>query len=509
MNRLPIPLAPCSLALSALTLCACALLFAACDDAPPGDDDPRTPDATIAPDGDGDVTDREAGLADMDPDGDGGVPILDAEVFTDTGDPGGPDRGIPMLPEVCLMPPARPDPTPLDMEAACRAPGGPLRIRDLRDRRCPDAPDFADRNGDGFSDQRIDVVLPEAVVSAVFEDAFAVQDPEGLPWGGLWVFMNRAPIPAGVRPGARVRLSGSFFEFYTLSELTPDDEGGVQVIGDGDPPAPIVVAEPARLRGGDLAEPLEDMWLEIGSVSVVSTEPDCPQDFDMFLVTDALRVEDEVGLTWAPSRADFVRRLAGVLHYSFETWKLRPRGDADIEWVHCGGVPDKCEAAECAVEPGAPETRALIITEIMDDPRGPDADREWLELYNPGPGDHQLDGWRLEACNGTQTPLSGRISAGQRLVIAASRDREVNGGVDADLLLGDFTLSNEEGSVLVFDDLDQLVDQVRYSSEAPWPLRDSGQSLELNAPAADNSNGAAWQAGQRDYGAGGRGTPGR
>ncbi len=492
--------------MSALALFA--LIAAGCDADPSGGGDDSVPDARLTPETDADLRDREAGLGDMGVDDGDMLPILDAEVFTDTGDPGDPDGGMPPLPEVCLMPPAGPGPQDIDVDPGCRAGGEPLRIRDLRNPRCPDAPDFVDRNDDGFSDERIPVVLPEAIVSAVYEDAFAVQDPDGLAWGGVWVFMNRDPIPQGVRPGARVRIEGQFFEFYGVSEITPED-GGVEVLGQGDPPAPVVVGDVARLRGGDLAEPLENMWVEIRDVAVISTEPDCPRDFDMFIVAGGLRIEDEVGFEWEPARADFIQRLAGVLHYSFETWKLRPRGDADIDWVHCGGVPDKCEAAECAVEVGAPETRALIITEIQDDPSGPDATREWIELYNPGPGDYRLDGWRVEQCNGVQAALSGRITAGERIVLAASMNRDDNGGVNADGLLGEITLSNDEGSVLVFDDQGQLVDQVRYSREAPWPLRESGESLELIAPAADNSNGAAWRAGRDNYGPGGRGTPGR
>lgn len=488
---------------------ALVLWLPACDDAPGGgggDPPDAEVDSMLAPEEDRGLTD--AALADMGTD-DMGIPILDMEVFTDLGRPdddgGMSDMSAPPLPEACLMPPPAPDQPALELGARCRA-GGPVRIRDLRDRRCSDAPVFRDGNGDGFSDTREDVVLQEAIVTAVFANAFAVQDPEGGPWSGVWVFLNRDPIPAGVRPGARVRISGSFFEYFTLSEIQPEE---VTVLGQGEVPAPILVADPMRLAGGDLAEPLENMLVEVQNVSVRQTEPDCPRDFDMFVIGDGLRVEDEVGLAYEPSRADFVERVAGVLHFSFETWKIRPRDDGDIAWVHCGGVPDKCEAAECGAELGAPETRALIVTEIMDDPRGMDAEREWLELYNPGPGALDLAGWRLESCNGQRAALSGRVPANSRIVVAASLDEEVNGGVEADLRLDGLTLANGEGSVLVFDADEQLVDQVRYSTEAPWPLRQSGQSLELTAPAADNSNGAAWQAGRRDYGPGGQGTPGR
>ena len=58
----------------------------------------------------------------------------------------------------------------------------------------------------------------------------------------------------------------------------------------GPAPAAIPVSDAARLGGGDLAEPLENMWVEINNVAVMQTEPDCPRDFDMFIVTGGLRM---------------------------------------------------------------------------------------------------------------------------------------------------------------------------------------------------------------------------
>ena len=67
-----------------------------------------------------------------------------------------------------------------------------------------------------------------------------------------------------------------------------------------------------------------------------------------------------------------------------------------------------------------------------------------------------------------------------------------------------------EVSVLLFNQNDVLVDQVRYEpgGEA-WPSRRPGEALELLEPAADNRDGAAWIAGEDSYGDGGKGSPGR
>ena len=93
-------------------------------------------------------------------------------------------------------------------------------------------------------------------------------------------------------------------------------------------------------------------------------------------------------------------------------------------------------------------------------------------------------------------------------MIAGSTSREQNGGINADMNLSDLSLPNGNGSLLLIDDQEQLVDQVRYLDEAPWPVREDGESLEVLTLTGDNSNGAVWRAGRVEYGEGGWGTPG-
>jgi hypothetical protein len=44
---------------------------------------------------------------------------------------------------------------------------------------------------------------------------------------------------------------------------------------------------------------------------------------------------------------------------------------------------------------------ALVINEVLFDPPGPDAGREFVELYNPGPDPVELEGFQLRFVNGT------------------------------------------------------------------------------------------------------------
>ena len=107
----------------ALPLCAFVLLWVAgCDTSSGGGGDDVDAEMIDASLGMSDVGDGDdAGRLDMGTD-DEGIPVLDMEVFTDTGggqtDGGGDeDMGPAMLPALCLMPPPAPEQPPLMLEA--------------------------------------------------------------------------------------------------------------------------------------------------------------------------------------------------------------------------------------------------------------------------------------------------------------------------------------------------------------------------------------------------------
>ena len=418
------------------------------------------------------------------------------------GDLGGEMAGT-ELPAECLE---RPSPRPQPewrQEALCQGEGEGLKIRHLRDPRCASHVVGPDRA------PGVPVVIEGVVVTRVFEDKMSVQDAEGGAYSGLWVFNNQR-ADFDVEPGSVVRLEGELIEFYTVTELILDRDG-LQVIGQQPVPQPIFVSDPTKIAdGGEWVEPLESVLVELEALTVTNTAPDCPRDFDMFVVDESLRLSREVEFDYTPARSDLVTRATGVLHFSFDHQKLLLASEEDLEVTTCGGVPDKCEASECRVEPDAAETGQIIITEIQNNPIGEDDLREYVELYNPNATPVSIDGWVLQSCSDQSVTLSGEIPGRDHFVVARSLNRQANGGVDAQSEMGDLFLSNGYGSVLLFNQNDALVDQVRYEpgGEA-WPSRSSGEALELLEPASDNRLGASWVAGNDSYGDGGKGSPGR
>jgi hypothetical protein len=488
------------------TLLLLPLLFAACDDEPKGDGPVGPMDAGFL---DIDMQPTDAGMdLDEGAGGTGGGGGEDAAVMTDDADLNDAferDYDLPdAAPSVCREIPEQPVQMPIDLGARCRRGDGPLRIRDVRDSRCPDW----ERLPTGQPGR--EETLREAIVTGVFGTNFTVSDPEGGAYAAVYVFNpGEYPLPAGLQRGTIISVRGQFIEFFTQTELVIDEDA-IEIIGNADPIEPILVADPQRIAtGGDLAEALESVLLEVQGVTVSNTAPDCPRDFGMFVVTGGLRIDDKNDFDYEAKRNDFVNSVVGVLHYSFDQTKLFPRDANDIDITYCGGVPDKCETSECQVELDTPETGRLVISEIQTNPRGEDTEREWIEIYNPGGGRVDLAGWTVEDCSGRGVNLGGRVDDRAHHVIARSQDRELNGGVRSDGGMGELFLPNSYGSVLLFNPDHQLVDQVRYEPEMPWPDRFPGQSLELINTNADNNAGANWRAGDDEYGDGGSGTPGR
>lgn len=171
--------------------------------------------------------------------------------------------------------------------ARCRTPGPDLPAADPGDPRSqpPDHP-MARLAGQGR----------RAYVTAVRPDAgnsrgFHIQDDSLDPSPGSFVFTGSNP--ARVKVGNRVTVSGTYEEYFTLSEISSpivviEDAGEVL------PFAPIKVADPATLAtGGMMAEAYESMLVSVSDVVITKQNADA-NDYDEFEVTGNLRVDDQI-----------------------------------------------------------------------------------------------------------------------------------------------------------------------------------------------------------------------
>jgi hypothetical protein len=147
----------------------------------------------------------------------------------------------------------------------------------------------------------------------------------------------------------------------------------------------------------------------------------------------------------------------------------------------------------------APPTPAVVISEIMYHPL--DADGEYVELFNTSTNfTYNLSGWSINGLGYTFPPGS-LLAPTNYLVLARNRAvfQTLYPGVAVfDEFSGDLQQDGETLSLLrPGAEGPQIMDQVRYDTEPPWPTGSQtlGSSLQLVDANRDNSRVANWSDG--------------
>jgi hypothetical protein len=158
----------------------------------------------------------------------------------------------------------------------------------------------------------------------------------------------------------------------------------------------------------------------------------------------------------------------------------------------------------------------IVITEILQNPRAvPDADGEWIELWNPGVLPVDIEGWVLRDL-GTDYHVIDRgghglvVPPGGFLVLARNGDPLRNGGTNAGYVFSNIVLGDDADLVVLERPDGTLVDVVAWDGGPMFPDPD-GQSMNLRPTAFDpiaNDIGPSWCNGAAPFGRGDRGTPG-
>jgi Lamin Tail Domain/CotH kinase protein/Concanavalin A-like lectin/glucanases superfamily/Bacterial Ig domain len=138
--------------------------------------------------------------------------------------------------------------------------------------------------------------------------------------------------------------------------------------------------------------------------------------------------------------------------------------------------------------------RRVVINEIHYNPNLNTIREEFIELYNPSNAPVNLSLWRLRDgadfvfTNGTTIPAGGYlIVASDPATIQSRYGKTAQGPWTGNL-------SSDGERVTLRDPADNIVDEVDYGSEFPWPIaaNGNGPSMELLNPALDNNLGSSW-----------------
>ena len=198
-------------------------------------------------------------------------------------------------------------------------------------------------------------------------------------------------------------------------------------------------------------------------------------------------------------------------------------------------APKRVIAPKVAPAP-QPATAApkLAISEIMVDPTSPESDdqqTEWVEIHNYGEVPVKLAGCMLTSGTAAE-PHALRQKYVFRDVTIKPQEYLVV-GIGSESLYAPYGLppfaaycdearyawfTNTGDSVAIRDAKKNVIDEVVYSSESPWPVSRNGSSIQFLCPAGQdpqtaNDDGKNWVASgasnSEEFKGHGRGTPGK
>lgn len=174
----------------------------------------------------------------------------------------------------------------------------------------------------------IDGVWVTAVKLAGTNPGFFVQTDKSGPFQALFVSTGQAP---SVKVGNKVKVEGDYAEVFEISFLQNSPKITVLDPGTTLPFAPFVIA-PATAANKTAAEGYEGMLCQVDAVTVIKVNADDPKDFDEFVVTGDLRVDDDLypdlDNTYALDTA--FTKIVGICGISFSNRKLWPRSADDL-----------------------------------------------------------------------------------------------------------------------------------------------------------------------------------
>ena len=155
-------------------------------------------------------------------------------------------------------------------------------------------------------------------------------------------------------------------------------------------------------------------------------------------------------------------------------------------------------------------TIPIVINEIMYKPSENKDSKDWIEIANYGNESYNIGTWILRDDDNSHSfviPPNTILKPQEFLVIAEDTTKFLQYHTRPTTLVGEFNFGFGRGDqVRLFTAENILIDSVKYGISAPWDSNadGTGHSLELQAPALDNSLPQHWHA----YGNVG-GTPGK
>ena len=167
------------------------------------------------------------------------------------------------------------------------------------------------------------------------------------PWNGIWVTTSTDTTMRTVRNGDSIFVTGTVQEQFDVTRIG-NIEQAVVIVSSGNPvPEPVLLQTgdfgPTKGSGAATAEPYEGMLVRFENVTVVDVYPTFsdPTEFSIDDGSGPILVRrdginsfsnepnDTSSGKQILSQGNTISTITGIIHYSFNRYKLTPRTDAD------------------------------------------------------------------------------------------------------------------------------------------------------------------------------------
>ena len=159
---------------------------------------------------------------------------------------------------------------------------------------------------------------------------FFIQDPLKTEWAGVFVYVNSGYDPPAV--GSQVQLTADIKEYYGLTELA--NLSNTSILSSNNKIDPIQIDVSVLSNGCTFeAEIYEGMLVYIENVKVTGSL----NDKNQFFVSDSTNNEVIIdkymfeGDLPEPQLGTVFKKIAGIVHYNYEEYKIMPRENSDLE----------------------------------------------------------------------------------------------------------------------------------------------------------------------------------
>jgi predicted extracellular nuclease len=177
------------------------------------------------------------------------------------------------------------------------------------------------------------VTITDVVVTSVLdtgEKGFYAQDAGGGEYAGIYIYtgtISAEDIPA-ITIGSVVTITGTYLEYYDLSEISVSDAADITLTDTATPVVTSISETPTDWESYEGVLVSLDYTVEFIDAAT-DAEGEC-LTYGACELDNGLLLDDEL-FDYSATTGDTYAALTGLISYSYSAWRIYPRDASDLD----------------------------------------------------------------------------------------------------------------------------------------------------------------------------------